>query len=152
MFKKFLAGIGIGAAIIGIFSLLAMPEPPDGINIKDLKKEAERGSKKAQYKLALCYYRGEHIEKDEVLAMYYLTLSATQDYSKAQYALGLFFGHKKDSDGNVSEENINYALSWMNLAAENQHTGAKLALEKMKQDSEEFEFTEDDFRSTNYNL
>ena len=127
------------AAAIAIFKLLAMPETPENIDITKIKKEAIKGNQKAQYKLALCYWRGHYVDKDEKLAVSFLTQSAERNYDKAQYALGVYWGNQKDAEGNISEERIEHALYWLKRAQSNENKEAKLTLEKMT------EFTEADF-------
>lgn len=73
MIPELLTGITIAS---GILALLDMPKAPEVIDINKIKKGALHGDKRSQYKLALCYIRGEHIEKDELLSLHWLTCSA----------------------------------------------------------------------------
>ena len=53
-----------------------------------LKTAAEKGHKKAQYRLGRCYEKGRGVTKDEIAAFQWYGKSAAQDYAKAQYAVG----------------------------------------------------------------
>ena len=53
-----------------------------------LKAAAEKGHKKAQYRLGRCYEKGRGVEKDATVAFQWYTKSAAQDYAKGLYALG----------------------------------------------------------------
>ena len=56
--------------------------------VPKLKVAAEKGHKKAQYRLGRCYEKGHGVAKDPVQAVKWYQLSAKQDYAKAQYRLG----------------------------------------------------------------
>ena len=56
--------------------------------VPKLKAAAEKGHKKAQYRLGRCYEKGRGVSKDETAAFQWYTKSAAQDYAKGQYALG----------------------------------------------------------------
>ena len=46
---------------------------------------AQKGHKKAQYRLGLCYDKGRGVKEDDKQAFYWYGLSANQGYAKAQY-------------------------------------------------------------------
>ena len=53
-----------------------------------LKKAAEMGHKKAQFKLGRCYDKGEGVPEDNIKAFQWYFKSAQQGYDKAQYQVG----------------------------------------------------------------
>lgn len=53
-----------------------------------LKAAAEKGHKKAQYRVGLCYDKGRGVKEDDVQAVAWYQKSAAQNYDKAQYQLG----------------------------------------------------------------
>ena len=61
-----------------------------------LKAAAEKGHKKAQYRLGRCYEKGRGTAENEKLAFQWYQKSANQGYAKAQYQLGQCY---KDGDG-----------------------------------------------------
>ena len=65
-----------------------------------LKVAAEKGHKKAQYRLGRCYEKGRGVAKDEALAFQWYTKSALKDYPKGQYALGMCY---KDGIGTAKD-------------------------------------------------
>lgn len=56
--------------------------------VPKLKVAAEKGNKKAQYRLGRCYEKGHGVEKNMATAIQWYQKSVKQDYSKAQYRLG----------------------------------------------------------------
>lgn len=69
--------------------------------IPKLLAAAEKGHKKAQYRLGRCYDKGYGVDEDEQIAFEWYTKSAAQGYAKAQYELGRCYykgkgGVKKD--------------------------------------------------------
>ena len=65
-----------------------------------LKAAAEKGNKKAQYRLGRCYEKGRGVAKDEAAAFKWYSKGATQEHSKSEYAVGKCYkdgiGVKKD--------------------------------------------------------
>ena len=61
-----------------------------------LKAAAEKGHKKAQYRLGRCYEKGRGTDGNEKLAVQWYQKSAQQGYAKAQYQLGQCY---KDGEG-----------------------------------------------------
>ena len=53
-----------------------------------LKAAAEKGHKKAQYRLGRCYAKGHGVAENDAVAVQWYTKSAAQNYAKAQYRLG----------------------------------------------------------------
>ena len=56
--------------------------------IPKLRAAAEKGHKKAQYRLGKCYAKGYGVEEDDHTAFLWYQKSAAQDYHKGQYELG----------------------------------------------------------------
>ena len=61
-----------------------------------LKAAAEKGHKKAQYRLGRCYDKGNGVAEDDQTAAQWYEKSAAQGYAKAQYQLGKCY---KDGEG-----------------------------------------------------
>lgn len=61
-----------------------------------LKAAAEKGHKKAQYRLGRCYDKGRGTAENDALAAQWYQKSADQGYHKAQYHLGKCY---KDGEG-----------------------------------------------------
>lgn len=61
-----------------------------------LKAAAEKGHKKAQYRLGRCYDKGRGTKEDDKQAVAWYEKSAKQDYAKAVYQLGKCY---KDGEG-----------------------------------------------------
>lgn len=53
-----------------------------------LKAAAEKGHKKAQYRVGRCYAKGRGVKEDDRQAVVWYQKSANQGYAKAQYRLG----------------------------------------------------------------
>ena len=68
--------------------------------IVKLKAAAEKGHKKAQYRLGFCYDKGKGVKENDALAFQWYSKSAAQGYSKAQYQLGKCY---KDGEGTTKD-------------------------------------------------
>ena len=66
-----------------------------------LKAAAEKGHKKAQYRVGLCYDKGRGVAEDDAQAVAWYQKSAAQDYAKAQYQLGKCY---KNGEGISKDE------------------------------------------------
>lgn len=66
-----------------------------------LKAAAEKGHKKAQYRVGLCYDKGRGVAEDDAQAVAWYQKSAAQDYAKAQYQLGKCY---KNGEGIAKDE------------------------------------------------
>ena len=68
--------------------------------VPKLKAAAEKGHKKAQYRLGRCYDKGRGVEENDEKAVAWYSKAAAQGYHKAQYELGKCYkngeGVKKD--------------------------------------------------------
>lgn len=66
-----------------------------------LKAAAEKGHRKAQYRLGRCYDKGYGVAEDDQQAFQWYSKSAAQDYAKAQYRLGKCY---KDGEGTSKDK------------------------------------------------
>ena len=71
-----------------------------GKAIVKLKAAADKGHKKAQYRLGLCYDKGRGVKENDNLAFQWYSKSAAQGYAKAQYQLGKCY---KDGEGTTKD-------------------------------------------------
>ena len=90
-----------------------------------LKAAAEKGHKKAQYRLGRCYEKGRGTAEDEKLAFQWYEKSAAQGYAKAQYELGDCY---KDGDGVAKDRKK--AVELFKKAAAQEYAEAEFALGK----------------------
>ena len=78
-----------------------------------LKKAAEMGHKKAQFRVGRCYERGHGVAVDEKKAYYWYSRSAKQGVGKALYAVGNCYKH-----GIGVAQNDKEAFAWFGKAAQ----------------------------------
>lgn len=90
-----------------------------------LKAAAEKGHKKAQYRLGRCYDKGRGTAENEQLAFEWYEKSANQGYAKAQYQLGKCY---KDGDGVQKDKKKAFEL--FKKAAAQENADAEYALGK----------------------
>lgn len=83
-----------------------------------LRVAAERGHKKAQYRLGRCYDKGRGVEKDKAIAFQWYQKSARQNYCKAQYQVG-----KAYLKGKVVTADEREARLWLKRAVNNPKGG-----------------------------
>jgi len=81
-----------------------------------LKAAAEKGHKKAQYRLGRCYDKGRGTLENEKLAFHWYEKSAAQGYAKAIYELGDCY---KDGDGVAKDRQKAFELFKKAAAMEN---------------------------------
>ena len=93
--------------------------------VAKLKVAAEKGHKKAQYRLGRCYDKGNGVAENEKLAFYWYSKSAAQGHAKAQYQVG-----KSYKNGEGVEKNITKAVDYFTKAAKQDNADAQLALAK----------------------
>ena len=86
---------------------------------------AEKGHKKAQYRVGRCYDKGRGTAENNQLAFQWYEKSAKQGYAKAQYELGDCY---KDGDG--VEKDRKKAVEWFKKAAAQENADAEFALGK----------------------
>jgi hypothetical protein len=90
-----------------------------------LKAAAEKGHKKAQYRLGRCYDKGRGTEENDKLAFQWYEKSANQGYAKALFQLGDCY---KDGDG--VEKDRKKAVEMFKKAAAQEYAEAEYALGK----------------------
>jgi TPR repeat protein len=88
-----------------------------------LKTAAEKGNKKAQYRLGRCYDKGHGVEESNELAFKWYAKSAAQDYAKAQYQMGKCY--KK---GKGVPKDHKKAYTYFFKAAKQDNADAQIAL------------------------
>jgi hypothetical protein len=96
-----------------------------------LKKAAEKGHKKAQYRLGRCYDKGHGVAEDNAAAFQWYKKSAAQDYAKAQYALGKCY-----LKGKAVAADQKQAKTWLKKAVKNVKGGDEV-LAKIKKEADE---------------
>ena len=90
------------------------PEPPkDPDDADKYRQAAEQGDAEAQFKLGLCYYKGEGVPQNYAEAVKWYRKAAGQGYAQAQYNLGECY-HK----GEGVPKNYFAAVKWFRKAAE----------------------------------
>jgi hypothetical protein len=93
--------------------------------VPKLKAAAEKGHKKAQYRLGRCYDKGNGVAEDDVQAAQWYAKAAAQGYAKAQYQLGKCY-----KDGEGVEKDRKKAVELFEKAAKQDNADAELALGK----------------------
>ena len=86
--------------------------PGDVPDISALRKKAVGGDAEAQSKLAVCYAKGEGVEKDSAEAVKWYRKAAEQGSVRAQYNLGVAY----DNGDGVEKDDI-AAYMWFSLSA-----------------------------------
>ena len=97
--------------------------------VPKLKTAAEKGHKKAQYRLGRCYDKGHGVTENDALAFQWYMKSAKQDYAKAQYQLG-----KSYMKGKGAAADQKKASSWLKKAVKNEK-GGKDILANIRKDA-----------------
>lgn len=90
-----------------------------------LKAAAEKGHKKAQYRLGRCYDKGRGVEKNDAKAFEWYSKSAAQDYAKAQYQVGKCY-----KDGEGTKKDRKKAVEYFKKAALQENADAQYQLGK----------------------
>ena len=90
-----------------------------------LKAAAEKGHKKAQYRLGRCYDKGNGIPENDKQAFAWYSKSAAQGFAKAQYQVGKCY---KNGEG-VTKDRTK-AFQYFEKAAKQDNADAQLALGK----------------------
>ena len=81
-----------------------------------LKAAAEKGHKKAQYRLGRCYEKGHGTSENEKLAFQWYEKSAKQGHAKAQFQLGQCY---KDGEGVAKDRKKAFELFMQAAKQEN---------------------------------
>ncbi len=90
-----------------------------------LKAAAEKGHRKAQYRLGRCYEKGNGVAKDDNQAFLWYSKSAKQEYAKAQFQLGQCY-----KDGKGVKKDRQMAFKYFSEAAYQDNGDGQLALGK----------------------
>lgn len=93
--------------------------------VPKLKAAAEKGHKKAQYRLGLCYDKGKGVAENDALAFQWYSKSAAQGYHKAQYQVGKCY-----KDGEGVEKDRKKAVDFFTKAAKQENADAQYQLAK----------------------
>ena len=93
--------------------------------VPKLKAAAEKGHKKAQYRLGRCYDKGHGVTANDAQAFAWYSKSAAQEYAKAQYAVGKCY-----KDGKGVEKDRKKAVAWFSKAAKQDNADGQYALGK----------------------
>ena len=93
--------------------------------VAKLKVAAEKGHKKAQYRLGYCFDKGKGVAEDDTKAFYWYSKAAEQDHAKAQYQLGRCY--KK---GEGTKVDLKKAVDLFQKAAKQGNADAMYALGK----------------------
>lgn len=93
--------------------------------VAKLRPAAEKGHKKAQYRLGRCYDKGLGVEENNETAFQWYAKAAAQDHTKSQYQLGRCY-----MKGKGTEKNQKKAVEYFMKAAKKDHAEAQLALGK----------------------
>lgn len=94
-----------------------------------LMPAAEKGHKKAQYRIARCFDKGNGVEESNKKAFTWYQKSAEQGYAKAQMQLGRCYMKGKGTTADEAK-----AKTWLKRAIKNPKGGDKV-LAKLKEDS-----------------
>ena len=96
-----------------------------------LKAAAEKGHKKAQYRLGRCYDKGRGTAESNEQAFQWYSKSADQGYGKAQLQLGKCYLKGKGVAANQEK-----ARQWLSRAVKNPKSGKEL-LDKLRKGAEQ---------------
>ena len=100
--------------------------------VPKLKAAAEKGHKKAQYRLARCYDKGYGVTEDNALAVKWYQKAAEQGHAKSQYLLGK--AYMKGKKGLPADQQK--AKAWLTKAVKNEKDGSDI-LKKMRKEAKE---------------
>ena len=93
--------------------------------VPKLRAAAQKGHKKAQYRLGKCYDKGHGVTEDDRQAVAWYAKAAAQGHAKSQYELGKCY---KNGEGVAKD--INKAVELFTKAAKQDNADAQLALGK----------------------
>ena len=96
-----------------------------------LKAAADKGHKKAQYRLGMCYKEGNGVDKDRKKAVALFQKSAKQGYAKAQYQLAKAYLKGKGVAADQTQ-----AKSWLKKAVSDEKHGKEI-LDKIRKKAAE---------------
>ena len=93
--------------------------------VPKLKAAADKGHKKAQYRLGRCYDKGRGVAENDSQALQWYQKSANQDYAKAIYAVGKCY-----KDGKGVQKDRKKAVEYFTKAARLDNADAQYQLGK----------------------
>ena len=93
--------------------------------VPKLKAAAEKGHKKAQYRLGRCYDKGRGTAENAALAFQWYSKSAAQDYAKAQYRVGKCY-----KNGEGTSKDRKKAFEYFTKSARQDYAEAQYSLGK----------------------
>jgi hypothetical protein len=91
--------------------------------VEELTAKAEAGDADSEYRLGLCYYNGEGVDKDFSEAVKWYRKAAEQNYAKAQNDLGYCYGKGQG----VTKDEVE-AVKWYRKAAKQNLAAAQCNL------------------------
>lgn len=97
--------------------------------VKKLTPAAQKGHKKAQYRLGRCYDKGNGVAEDNAKAFAWYSKAAAQGHAKSQYQLGKCYMKGKGCTKDIAK-----AKTWL-LKAVNNKKGGEKVLENLKEDA-----------------
>ena len=102
--------------------------------VPKLQAAADKGHKKAQYRLGRCYDKGHGVKEDDKKAFELYMKSAKQEYAKAEFQVGKCYMKGKGVAANQDE-----AKKWLKRAINDPKNGDEILkdLRKAKADGEE---------------
>lgn len=93
--------------------------------VPKLKAAAEKGHKKAQYRLGRCYDKGRGVTENDKLAFQWYQKAAAQDHGKSLYAVGKCY-----KDGKGVEKDRKKAVEYFTKAARQDNADGQYQLGK----------------------
>ena len=93
--------------------------------VAKLRPAAEKGHKKAQYRLGVCYDKGRGVEEDNTKAFQWYAKAAAQGHAKAQYQLGRCYKKGKGTKADMAK-----AIEYFTKSAKQGNAEAQMALAK----------------------
>lgn len=127
MYLRLIVSVGLAVGFFALHSMESVAEErtPTQFEITSddvevIRKAAELGDTKAQYKLGLMYYEGISVPDNYAEAFYWFRRAAEQGVAEAQYNLGLMY-----EDGIGTPEDDLAALKWFRQAAEQGYAPAQ---------------------------
>ncbi len=121
------AGLSVSCLVftVSLFSAAWANDVLYDKRFKRLKENASAGDARAQYKLGLCYMKGENVKVDLDQAARWFKKAAVQGNIKAAHRLGSSYYNKR---------NYAQAFKWFSKAAKKQHPVAQYYLAMMYKD------------------
>ena len=91
--------------------------------VKKLLPAAQKGHKKAQYRMGRCCDKGHGVPEDNKKAFFWYDKAAQQGHAKSQYQLGKCY-----LKGKGTEKNTEKAKTWLLKAVKNPKGGDKVEI------------------------